>query len=105
MTVVSPYPWAPGFYPPATAGDRPQVVTSRFQYDDAYTLDRYHATGGYEGLKAALAKTPAARLPGRNEVGVHAAGRVAALPRGERRRIRAGHLQGPPPHGVRPAPT
>jgi len=59
MTVVSPYPWAPGFYPPATAGDRPQVVTSRFQYDDAYTLDRYHATGGYEGLKAALAKTPA----------------------------------------------
>jgi len=59
MTVVSPYPWAPGFYPPATAGDRPQVVTSRFQYDDAHTLDRYHATGGYEGLKAALAKTPA----------------------------------------------
>ena len=59
MTVVSPYPWAPGFYPPATAGDRPQVVTSRFQYDDAYTLDRYHATGGYDGLKAALAKTPA----------------------------------------------
>ena len=59
MTVVSPYPWAPGFYPPAAAGDRPQVVTSRFQYDDAHTLDRSHATGGYEGLKAALAKSPA----------------------------------------------
>ena len=53
--VVSPYPWAPGFYP----GDRPQVVTSRFQYEDGYTLERYHATGGYEGLRAALAKSPA----------------------------------------------
>ncbi len=54
--VVSPYPWAPGFYP----GDRPQIVTTRFQYGDAHTLDRYHATGGYEGLRAALASTPAA---------------------------------------------
>jgi NADH-quinone oxidoreductase subunit F len=52
--VVSPYPWAPGYYP----GDRPAVVTSRFQYEDSHTLERYLATGGYEGLRAALAKSP-----------------------------------------------
>ncbi|MEO5723236.1 MAG: NADH-ubiquinone oxidoreductase-F iron-sulfur binding region domain-containing protein [Ilumatobacteraceae bacterium] len=51
----SSYPHAPGFY----TGDRPVIVTSRFQYSDSYTLDRYLATGGYEGLRAALAK-PAA---------------------------------------------
>ena len=45
-------PHAPGFI----SGDRPQIVTSRFQYDDSYTLNRYLATDGYEGLKAALAK-------------------------------------------------
>ena len=92
----SPYPWAAGFYP----GDRPQVVTSRFQYDDAHTLDRYHATGGYEGLRKALTMSPAdvseevkkstaararrGRLPGRHQVGFHAAGRVAALSRRQR---------------------
>ena len=54
MTVVSPYPWAPGFYP----GDRPEVVTSRFKYEDGHTLERYLATGGYEGLKAVLASPP-----------------------------------------------
>ena len=52
----TPIPRAPGFI----AGDRPQIVTSRFAYDDSYTLDRYLATGGYDGLKAALAKTPQA---------------------------------------------
>lgn len=49
------YPHAPGF----VAGDRPRVVTSRFEYDDSFTLQRFLATGGYEGLRAALAKTPA----------------------------------------------
>ena len=43
---------APGFY----AGDRPQVVTSRFQYEDSYTLERYLATDGYKGLRSALAR-------------------------------------------------
>jgi len=52
--VVSPYPWAPGYYP----SDRPAVVTSRFQYEDGHTLDRSLATGGYEGLRAALAMSP-----------------------------------------------
>ncbi len=50
------YPFTPGFY----AGDRPRIVTSRFEYEDSYTLERYLATDGYEGLRAALAKTPSA---------------------------------------------
>ena len=58
MSVLSPYPWAPGFYPPRSGSDRPQVVTSRFEFEDAHTLERYHATGGYDGLRTALAKTP-----------------------------------------------
>ena len=53
--VVSPYPWAPGYYP----SNGPTVVTSRFRYEDSHTLERYLTTGGYEGLRAALAKTPA----------------------------------------------
>lgn len=52
---MSSYTWAPGFI---DDGDRPQIVTSRFQYDDGYTLERFLATGGYAGLKAALARTP-----------------------------------------------
>ena len=48
---MSTYPWAAGYI---DDGDRPKVVTSRFQYDDSYTLERYHATGGYEGLRRAL---------------------------------------------------
>ena len=46
------YPYTPGFY----AGDRPRIVTSRFEYEDSYTLARYLATEGYEGLRNALAK-------------------------------------------------
>ncbi|MEJ7799711.1 MAG: NADH-quinone oxidoreductase subunit NuoF [Ilumatobacter sp.] len=52
-----PYPWAAGYY---DEGDRPQIVTTRFQYDDSYTLDRYLSTGGYEGLRAALDAAPEA---------------------------------------------
>jgi NADH-quinone oxidoreductase subunit F len=50
----TPIARAPGFI----AGDRPTIVTSRFADDDSHTLDRYLATGGYEGLKAAMARTP-----------------------------------------------
>jgi NADH-quinone oxidoreductase subunit F len=46
------YPYTPGFY----AGERPKIVTSRFEYEDSYTLDRYLATDGYQGLRTALAK-------------------------------------------------
>ena len=41
-----------------TVTDAPKIVTSRWGYDDGHTLDRYLATGGYEGIKAALAKAP-----------------------------------------------
>ncbi len=50
------YPWAAGYY---DDGDRPQIVTSRFKYEDSYTLERYHATGGYDGLRRALDMSPA----------------------------------------------
>ena len=35
-------------------------MSTRFDLDDGHTLERYLATGGYEGLKAALAKAPTA---------------------------------------------
>ena len=55
MTAAGAYPWAAGFY---DDGDRPQIVTSRFGYEDSHTLDRYLATGGYEGLRKALESNP-----------------------------------------------
>ena len=36
------------------------IVSTRFGLADGHTLDRYLATGGYAGLKAALAKAPTA---------------------------------------------
>jgi NADH-quinone oxidoreductase subunit F len=36
----------------------PRIVTSRVGEADSFTLERYLATGGYEGLKRALAMTP-----------------------------------------------
>jgi NADH-quinone oxidoreductase subunit F len=39
--------------------DAPKIITSRFDRADSFTLEGYLATGGYEGLKAALAKKPA----------------------------------------------
>ncbi len=53
---MSTYPWAAGFI---DDGDRPKIVTSRFHLEDSYTLERYHATGGYEGLRSALRRTAA----------------------------------------------
>ena len=46
------YAHAPGFI----AGDRPKIVTSRFEFEDSYTLPRYLATHGYKGLRAALGR-------------------------------------------------
>ena len=46
------YAHAPGF----VAGDRPKIVTSRFEFADSYTLERYLATDGYKGLRAALSR-------------------------------------------------
>jgi NADH-quinone oxidoreductase subunit F len=43
-----------------TITDAKPIVTTRLDLEDGHTLDRYLATGGYEGLKAALAKAPTA---------------------------------------------
>jgi NADH-quinone oxidoreductase subunit F len=43
-----------------TVTDAAPIITARFGHDDSHTLERYLATGGYEGLKAALAKAPTA---------------------------------------------
>ena len=40
--------------------DAPKIMTARLGYEDSYTLERYLATGGYEGLRKALAMTPEA---------------------------------------------
>ena len=47
------YDHAPGFI----AGDRPRIVTSRFEFADSFTLGRYLATNGYVGLRNALARS------------------------------------------------
>ncbi|HEY1831249.1 MAG TPA: NADH-quinone oxidoreductase subunit F, partial [Acidimicrobiales bacterium] len=40
--------------------DPPKIVTARLGFEDSYTLERYLATGGYEGLRKALTMTPEA---------------------------------------------
>ncbi|CAN5735671.1 NADH-quinone oxidoreductase subunit NuoF [soil metagenome] len=39
--------------------DVPKIITGRFGHDDSHTLTRFKATGGFAGLRAALAKAPA----------------------------------------------
>ena len=55
MAIGDYVPHAPGYV--ETPGTK--IVTSRFTYEDSYTLARYEATGGYTGIKAALEQTPA----------------------------------------------
>ncbi|MGO9558191.1 MAG: NADH-quinone oxidoreductase subunit NuoF [Acidimicrobiales bacterium] len=43
-----------------TVTDAPRILTSRLGHDDSHTLERYLATGGYEGLRKALTMTPEA---------------------------------------------
>jgi NADH-quinone oxidoreductase subunit E len=79
---------------------------------ESWTLATYEANEGYQALtQGAGMDRPSScrgqglrpawpwwrRLPDRHEVVVHApTGRRPALPRGQRRRVRAGHLQGHP---------
>ncbi len=41
-----------------TVTDAPRIVTSRLEHEDSHTLERYLATGGYEGLRKALSMSP-----------------------------------------------
>jgi NADH-quinone oxidoreductase subunit F len=43
-----------------TVTDAPKIVTARLGYEDSHTLERYLATGGYDGLRKALTMTPEA---------------------------------------------
>ncbi|MEY4364992.1 MAG: NADH-quinone oxidoreductase subunit [Actinomycetota bacterium] len=52
MSAGGTNPFAPGFY----EGNRPRVVTSRFGLEDSHTIERYLATGGYDGLRRALGR-------------------------------------------------
>ena len=96
------------------------VLTAHWDEPDSFTLAGYRREGGYQALPKALGMPPddvirraeglgAARprrrgLPHRREVGLHPAGRrQAALPGGQRRRVRAGHLQGHPADDGQPA--
>jgi NADH-quinone oxidoreductase subunit F len=38
--------------------DAPDILTSRLGFEDSHTLERYLATGGYEGLRAAVQRPP-----------------------------------------------
>ena len=48
---------APGF----VSGDRPKIVSSRFEFADSFTIERYVATDGYKGLRSALTR-PASEI-------------------------------------------
>ncbi len=66
------------------------IITSRFGLDDSHTIERYLATGGYDGLKAALAMAPsqvgdevkAASLLGRGGAGFPAGTKWGFCPAG-----------------------
>src|SRR3954465_3767305 len=70
--------------------DAPKIITSRFDHADAHTLTRYATTGGYDGLRAALAKKPdevvaevkAASLLGRGGAGFPAGTKWGFCPPG-----------------------
>jgi len=79
-----------------TVTDAPRIVTSRLGYEDSYTLERYLATGGYEGLRKALGMRPdevAAEVDAVSLLGRGGAG----FPAGRKMRIvaEAGRRAGP----------
>ena len=89
------------------------VLTDIWDAEQSWKLSTYEDQGGYGALKTALGMAPddiidrgqglrpprprRRRLPDRHEVVVHPAGQPQAeVPRRQRRRVRAGHLQGHP---------
>ncbi|MET0729056.1 MAG: NADH-quinone oxidoreductase subunit NuoF [Acidimicrobiales bacterium] len=73
-----------------TVTDASPIITTRFGHDDGHTLERYLLTGGYDGLRAALAKGPtevgdevkAASLLGRGGAGFPAGTKWGFCPPG-----------------------
>jgi len=70
--------------------DAKPIITTRFGFDDSYTLERFLATGGYEGLRSALRRSPqqvaddvkAASLLGRGGAGFPAGVKWGFTPAG-----------------------
>jgi NADH-quinone oxidoreductase subunit F len=80
--------------PTTTAGGPrlgPKILTARFGLPQSWTLERYLGTGGYEGLRRALAMAPeevhqavtAASILGRGGAGFDAARKWAMLRQAE----------------------
>ncbi len=73
-----------------TVTDAKPIISTRLGLDDGHTIERYLATGGYEGLKTALAKSPtqvgdevkAASLLGRGGAGFPAGTKWGFCPPG-----------------------
>ena len=73
-----------------TVSNAAPIITTRFEVDNAHTLEGYLATGGYRGLRAALAKAPsevgdevkAASLLGRGGAGFPAGTKWGFCPPG-----------------------
>ena len=71
--------------------DAPRIVTRRIEHEDSHTLERYLATGGYDGLRKALSMTPeqvqeevnAASLLGRGGAGFPAGRKWSMLRKAE----------------------
>ena len=102
-----------------------KVLRRRVGSPNSQSIDTYVADGGYAGVRKVLtggltpeqvteevkkAERPRPRrrrLLRRREVGLPPEGHEgqARLPPLQRRRVRAGHVQGPAPHGERPAPA
>ncbi len=80
-------PHAPGY----VDNDGPKIVTRRFPFEDSYTLRRFEATGGYDGLRSALGRAPTevhsevrdATLLGRGGAGFPAGIKWGFLPPGK----------------------
>ena len=96
------------------------VLSAHWDEPDSFTIAGYERHEGYQALRSCLTRHPdeliqlvkdsglrgrgGRRLPDRHEVGLHPAGRrQAALPGRQRRRVRAGHVQGHPVHDGQPA--
>ena len=96
------------------------VLTDNWDADRAWTLAAYEDRGGYAALKKALAMDPDAVISAVKDSGLRGRGGAgfptgmkwgfipqdnpqAEVPRRQRRRVRAGHLQGHPADDGQPA--